>query len=126
MEEFALKFQEAAAANGCLLCPCVTDALFETINLYKLQSKTPVVDATEKTGQERLNQKKINNTEIPTFVNELTKISEGDGLYVLMKPYDRTEKGRTDWVDINNYVKAQGGKWIKAGRDSRWEIPKKA
>lgn len=68
---------------------------------------------------------KINNTEVPAEIAGLAHIAEGDGLYVLTRPFDRSEQGKSNWVAINDFVKGIGGKWVSAGKDSRWEIPKK-
>jgi hypothetical protein len=65
---------------------------------------------------------KINNTEVPATIQELADIREGDGLYILTKPWTPY---KDDWVTINNFVKGIGGKWVRAGKDSRWEIQKK-
>ena len=65
---------------------------------------------------------KINNTEVPLEIADLIHIAEGDGLYVVTKPWTPDKQ---DWIAINNFVKNLGGKWISAKRDSRWEIPKK-
>ena len=46
-------------------------------------------------------------------------------VYFLKIPYVRGESGRQNWTDINNIVKEHGGKWISAGADSHWELPKK-
>jgi len=89
--------------------------LHENLPVKTQQKQTQAKPATDKTV-------KINNTEVPAIIQELADIREGDGLYILTKPWT-PDKG--DWMEINNFVKVCGGKWVSAGKDSRWEIPKK-
>lgn len=43
---------------------------------------------------------------------------------VIRMPYDPTDEGRRKWAKINTIInKYHKDAWIKAGKQSRWEIP---
>ena len=46
---------------------------------------------------------------------------EGDSIVIVAKQYFYD---KTKWELVNTIVKEYGGKWVSAGKDSRWEVPK--
>ena len=58
------------------------------------------------------------------FDTEVLKGSPNN-VWILKIPYVRGEDGRQNWKEINDIVKSNDGKWITAGADSHWELPRK-
>lgn len=69
---------------------------------------------------------KTNGLGMPTWMTSKVTVTEDTNNYNIKKPYDRSEKGEEEWSEIMNWVRSLGGKWISAGKDSHWTIPKKA
>jgi hypothetical protein len=51
-------------------------------------------------------------------------VSEVYGEWWITKQYDRTEQGKVDFAKITRVVKALGGSWDPAGKNSHWSVPK--
>jgi hypothetical protein len=90
-------------------------------NTYKSE---PVTSSTEKTIIGVSNIDEIGyrlNEHIPN-IDELIKIKEEkEGFRVERARYLETDL----WQIINNNIQKLGGKWISAGKESHWNIPKK-
>ena len=60
----------------------------------------------------------------PEDLRELINVSDVGSEWWITKPYDHTDKGKEDFAKISGVVRALHGKWVSAGKDSRWELPK--
>ena len=62
----------------------------------------------------------------PETLRAMIEVNTSHPKFTFLKiPYVRGEDGKQNWVTINQIIKDNDGKWISAGADSHWELPKK-
>ena len=61
----------------------------------------------------------------PEELRNLMVAEEKAGVWELkFKHFIRGEEGQKAWAKANAVIKNLGGKWVSAGKDSRWVVPK--
>ena len=122
---------ELAENDNCLEVWTILKDNAEMWHLYQQRERKEPSEAAKKIAEqitsgaapkevERTQAKGILN-EFPKDLANLLEVSKV-GMVWILKPVHFL--GAEKWKEINDIVKNCGGKWIGAGKESNWEVPK--